>query len=198
MRRLAWLAYLLPLALGGVGWLASAPVITTPAYAVEHAATPEEAGTVNLAALSRGARVTVSSYHWFNSHHPLFLIDEHPNPGLTEKWVSAGKDRAPWLELALAAPARVESIALDLASIREDRAYDLRDYDLTCLGPEGVLSRFEVRGNTGSRPVHALGCEGATRIRIDFQVEEEGSPRGVVRLFELRVLGRFEAGGEGA
>ena len=87
--RILWLGYAAASSVGLVGWLAADPVIETPAYVAGAPATGSGALS-NLAALSRGGRVRVSSYHWFRSHHPLYLIDEYPRPSRFEKWVSAG------------------------------------------------------------------------------------------------------------
>ena len=89
---------------------------------------PTPGARANFAALSGGASVRVSSFDWFNAHHPMYVIDGLAEPSKTEKWATPVKDRAPWIEIRPAVRVDVDEVDLALAGIIEDPKFTNREF----------------------------------------------------------------------
>lgn len=135
-----------------------------------------------------GAWVSASSAHSRGLHHPIFAIDGRVRSPKRLKWASDPSDLAPWIELHLPRPARLDSVTLHLAGIVERKHYNMDYYDLTCLLQGQALRTVPVRGNQLSAPRHALGCERADALRVRFYTHPKG-PLEVVRLYEIELEG---------
>lgn len=166
--------------------LARRPVPVSPRLDV---APPAPGDRLNLALQRYGARVRASSYDPFAQHHPVFAIDGRRTGPLLEKWASAGRDRAPWLEVLLPRPARVDEVVIVHAGHVEDSAYTMARYSVRCLRSGEVAGRVDVNGNAEPIARHPLPCDRADAIRIDFAVGDRSGPRGVARIYEVEVLG---------
>ena len=200
MKRLLAL-YLAGLGIGGVLWFAKresseTPLVVPAAKAASDARTASETGT-NWASYHKGARVRVSSWDPFRSHHPLFAIDEMAKPTREAKWQSEAFDRSPWIEVLFLKPVDVREIQLDFAGVVEPAKNNLQDYRIHCFDDTGDIPpretasepRLIVTGNSKSRAVHPVDCPQTTRLRVAFDVAPLHRNRDRVRLYELRALG---------
>lgn len=200
--RLAW-AWLGVVTVAAVVVLARRSHPVTPAFA---APVPDVATAIDLARYALGARLEVSSYHGPANHHPIFAIDGLGGGGsggdggargvdALMKWVSAPSDRAPWLIVRWPWPVDLDEVRLVHAGRFEDGAYTIRDYTVSCLGPDDAPlappASVVVRDNRAPTSSHALTCSAVSALRIDFVVDDaKDSPRAVVRLYEIEALGR--------
>lgn len=166
--------------------LARTPVPVSPQLDVPP---PIEGARLNLASQRHAARVRASSYDPFAQHHPVFAIDGRRVGPLLEKWASAGSDRAPWIEVLLPAPSRVDQVVVVHAGHVEDAVYTTDRYTVRCLLEGGEAGRVDVHANTASIARHPLGCERADSVRLDFIVGDRSGPRGVARIYEIEVIG---------
>lgn len=137
--------------------------------------------------LDKGARVRVSSFHAHGRHHPVYLVDGRRRPATTTaKWVSAPEDRAPWVEVRLAAPRQIKRVELAHAGLREHGSYTMRRYTLTCLNTSSqVVATMAVEANTAPVARHQIDCPETITVRLEFDVEPLNTARGVVRLYEI-------------
>lgn len=180
----AALVYIGVVAVGIVSVALGDPTPTTPALS------PATTSDPDLALVARGARARVSSFHPSGQHHPVFLIDGQRRPATTlEKWTSDLRDRTPWLEILLPTPVDFTVVEVVHAGIMESDAYTLGDYDLTCFAGERPLASLEVRGHRLDVARHPLACPGADRLRAQFHPGPAQGPRGVARIYEVRLLG---------
>jgi hypothetical protein len=166
------------------------PVIETPRIGSVFSSSADPARR-NLAQVTAGGVVRVSSYDVFRYHHPLFAVDGEASPTLVEKWASARNDPSPWIEVRLPAPAQIEGIRLVLGGAYESDEFTQRDYSIVCLRsdePGAPVTQLDVRGNSEARPYHEVMCADTLRLRVNFGPEPW--PRAVVRLYELEVWGR--------
>jgi hypothetical protein len=120
-----------------------------------------------------------------SQHHPLFLIDGRTAPTLLEKWVSAGKDRAPWVEITWREPHNLDRVVIRHAGEYEGAVLTLQNYDLTCMGGAAPAS-VKITDNHAPVAVHALPCAGARGVRLDAHVKDHE----IVRLYEIEAWGR--------
>jgi hypothetical protein len=142
----------------------------------------------NLASLRLGPTVRVSSYHRdpISQHHPLFLVDGRTAPTLLEKWVSAGPDRQPWVELTWREPRALARVVIRHAGEYEGKELTLAHYKLVCLRPGGPGPTLEVTDNRAGLAVHELSCSGAHGVRL----EAHPSGKDLVRIYEIEAWGR--------
>jgi hypothetical protein len=166
------------------------PKILTPT--VQPFEVPRRGFVMNLASLSAGARVEVSDYDVYHHHHPLYAIDEEPNPSIEEKWASLSHrdGTAAWLDVILAASAEVRLVRLALAGSPEGAELNARDFDLVCLRRDAETRRIRVRGNLDPKPKVLLDCPATTRVRIEFPPAPPPLDR--ARLYEIEVWGSVE------
>lgn len=166
------------------------PPVTTPRIASFGAlSAPRERASgadANVGSFRSGATVRASSWDWFRRHHPLFAIDGEPHPTPIEKWASAPADRAPWLEVHLAKPARVSRVVLVLAT--DPTSPILSGYVVRCLAGGRELARETVSTNRRPEVVHALHCEGADVVRVEMDLGTS-APLDAARIYEIEVWG---------
>jgi hypothetical protein len=142
----------------------------------------------NLCDFRYGPTLRVSSYHRdpINQHHPLFLIDGRTAPSLLEKWVSAGKDRAPWVEITWREPHDLSRVVIRHAGEYEGKELSLARYRLTCLRDGKPGPTLQIEDNRAGLALHALPCPGARGVRL--QAFPPG--RDIVRIYEIEAWGQ--------
>jgi hypothetical protein len=144
----------------------------------------------NLVAAALGPTIRTSSY-WNRfeiQHHPAFVVDSVRTPTLTEKWVSAPADRAPWIELIFPHAAELMRVVIRHAGSVEEPKSTVRNYRIRCLTERPSHLEVQVRDNQASVRSHDLHCIGARGVRLEF--DPKGLPGDVVRIYEIEALGR--------
>jgi hypothetical protein len=145
-------------------------------------------GEYNLVGYRWGPTLRASSYFrdQIAHHHPLFLVDARAAPSGFEKWVTAAKDRTPWLELEWREPRAVSRVIIQHVGMFEPSQTNMREYTLRCLG-EGKQPTLAVKDNQASVVEHALACPKARGLRIDWIL---GTVNDHARIYEIEVWGR--------
>lgn len=152
------------------------------------AATPP-AGEHNLALHRWGPTLHTSSYHRepYSHHHPIFLVDGRSVPDAVEKWTSAARDRAPWIEITWREPRKLSRVVIYHAGWRENPRWTAHRYRLSCLSAQGAPGAvLEVTDNQEAVASHALACAGAHGLRIDWT---PNAPDDQVRVYEIEAWG---------
>jgi len=164
----------------------SPPEVTTPEVA--GAAVPDGDAPIDLARVDRGARVRVSSWHLHGRHHPLFAIDGQPRPTPLERWVPDPSDAAPWIEVLLPRPSRVQEITLAFGIAGSAAEHGSPAYELSCLAGEEARETWTGRSAHRDRVAHPVedgACDGVDALRVELR-------RGVppAHLYEIGARGR--------
>jgi hypothetical protein len=148
----------------------------------------EPLGVHNLALWDLGPTVRASSFFgdWTSHHHPLFLVDGRGMSDLVEKWVSAERDRKPWVEIRWGEPHDLERVVIRHAGWLEPPELTAHRYTIRCLGAAGQGARLDIADNQEAIATHALSCAKTRGIRIEFQ--RQGSD--LVRVYEVEAWGR--------
>lgn len=146
------------------------------------------AATHNLSLWDQGPTLRASSYFgdWMSHHHPFFLVDGRPHPELGEKWASAERDRAPWIEILWREPHDLERVVLRHAGTVEAAELTAQTYHITCLLDGADGPKVHVYSNDAAVAEHPLACNGARGVRVRF---DRGGGH-IIRLFELETWGR--------
>jgi hypothetical protein len=139
----------------------------------------------NIASVYNGGQVHASSWDHFRSHHPMYAIDEEPRPSLTEKWVSAVDDPAPWIEIRWPSPRTIQHVRVSHATWREPAMAPAAHYDLRCHRPNAPSQWHRVRNNADAIALHDIFCQGATGLSVHFQ---KLGNAGQVRIYEIAVV----------
>lgn len=186
---------LLPLVFGVVAaaWLVGAALFLradgSVSWSLERKQQPP-ATEHNLALLTWGPTLRASSYYQeaFSHHHPVFLIDARAQPHEVEKWTSGYHDPQPWTEIVWREPRRLERSVIYHAGWRESADWTIRQYRLVCLGQEGQHGKsVDVTDNTAAVATHALGCDAAYGLRIEWTPNAANDK---VRVYEIEAWGR--------
>jgi hypothetical protein len=143
----------------------------------------------NLASFRLGPRLRASSYHRAASphHQPAFLIDGNQSPTLVDKWTSAVRDREPWVEVAWPEIHAVSQVRIHHAGRYESPAFTVRNYRIACLPEQDGNGSLTIRDNRAAIAIHALRCDRAQALRIDWMLEGNND---VARIYELEIWGR--------
>lgn len=189
--------YLVCLTAGMISWLGGRKDSVTPALSPHAPEGFRPKVEANWASYHKGARVRVSSWDPFRSHHPLFAIDEMKKPTREAKWQSEAYDREPWIEVLFARPVDLREVQLDFAGVVESGKNNMQAYQIYChrAGTEVSYDQMPpdadvmVSGNRKSRATHRLECAQTSRLRVQFDVEPLRRNRDRVRLYEIRALG---------
>lgn len=141
----------------------------------------------NLVAFQYGPTLWASSFlsDKDSHHHPAFLIDGRARPSKVEKWVSRPDDERPWLQIQWQGKKQVRSVVITHAGEFERPELSARSYTLTCLRDGGTRQHWDIAQNRAHIAEHAVPCDGAVAIRIDFH--DYGD---MARVYEVEVWGQ--------
>ena len=180
------IAYAAATAVGLARWLArERPTTTTPAFAEEAASGADK--ETNFASMRAGAVVRASSWDPFRRHHPLFVIDEEPQPSRREKWAPLRADRTPWIEVRLTRPAHVNRVALTFAAGTD--ASTVRAYTVRCFAGVRELATKWVDDERLPIVSHDLACDGADAVRVELDLTTHPVADSAY-VYEIEVWGR--------
>jgi hypothetical protein len=177
-------AYLLILGIGIAAFLSTDTVTPfTPAVAANSELLGDR---VNWASLQSGARVRASGWEHFRSHHPLYLIDEEPDPSHEEKWASPTEQRFPWFEVVLDGERDIDVVTLRHGGWREGAEYTNDRYIIRCYRGDTLVSEVGILDNTAPVAEHDLACPAVDRIHVSFDCSGRVD---VARIYEIEAWG---------
>jgi hypothetical protein len=144
----------------------------------------------NLASFRLGPTLRVSSYYRgvLSQHHPAFVLDGRARPSRLEKWASGLRDEKPWLEVLWHRARTLQRVVIHHAGSVEDDALTIRRYRLRCITQQSKGIELSVHDNRAAVAEHALACQGATGMRVDWQPNAGND--GLVRIYEIEAWGR--------
>jgi len=143
----------------------------------------------NLALWDLGPTIRASSFHgdWQSLHHPAFLVDCQWPADKVQKWVSAERDRHPWVELLWREHHNLERVVIRHAGVVEAEGLTADHYTLRCLTANGPGPSLEVSSNLDAVATHDLACAQARGVRIEFVPKDS---KDIIRIYEVETWGR--------
>ena len=143
----------------------------------------------NLSLWDLGPTLRASSFFadWESLHHPAFLVDGRTSPDKVEKWASAERDRAPWIEILWRENHDLERVVIWHAGMVEAEGLTPDRYTLRCLNTRGYGPSLEVTSNSKAVAFHDLVCAQARGLRIEFKPKD---CKDIIRIFEVETWGR--------
>ncbi len=187
LRRLLIASYVILFAVGCAAFILSdIPTPETPRF--DSSMRSRAGARVNWASIRSGGRVRASGWDRFRNHHPLYLIDGEPYPGLVEKWATLREQRVAWIEILPDKPRSLSEITLFHAGWKENKGYTSRRYTIRCYRKDEMVAELRVTGNEEPIAHHPMECPDTDRVLIEFD-RRASEADAVIRLFEVQAWG---------